>query len=370
MKKLLFMLCASALMGIFSSCHSASSDTMKFSPVVIDQSRLLVVTVNTPSNITYDGKTVNNVTFATFKRASAKGNLMIKAVSDEYYDQEDMPIDFYNKLLLAVNVKLVKKPTILVSQADALNGVVVTNDKENQESTHITAMLSVKPGTIISGNTTDPFTITTYFPAETILESTNENDSVEANVLGIRCTPDGAVFSEPVSVTLTIPNSTGFDIVCRFSGDETEEVPMEDLRNDKWLVMLSHFSDWYDYLQAVVIAVVPNQEISTGTMMVKAGLNVVPFKVKSGAVETSDTQCDLVTVFLEKKYGVYYETTRDASFTSNADGMVNYRIVQSYYDVTLQSNERVFTARVYDDAIFEILNGQGTDEGHSGGLGY
>ena len=231
-------------------------------------------------------------------------------------------------------------------------------------------MLTVKAGTIISGNTTDPFTITTYFPAETILESTNENDSVEANVLGIRCTPDGAVFSEPVSVTLTIPNSTGFDIVCRFSGDETEEVPMEDLRNDKWLVMLSHFSDWYDYLQAVVIDVVPNQEITTGTMMVKAGLNVVPFKVKSGAVETSDTQCDLVTVFLEKKYGAYYETTRDASFTSNADGMVNYRIVQSYYDVTLQSNERVFTARVYDDAIFEILNGQGTDEGHSGGLGY
>ena len=366
MKKLFFFLCATAMLGLTTSCHRGSETTPNVSPVVLDKSRTLVVTTNTSANITYEGKTFSNTTRAVFEQTSAQGELKITPTSDQYYDQKGMAVDFYDKLILAIDVQLVKKPTILVSQEDAKNGQDVNNDLENQNTTGVLATISVPPTTIITGNTIDPFTITTFVPAETVLESTKKDDEVEANVLVIRCDPDGASFSEPVSVTLDIDNSTGFDIEC-VTEDGTETLPMTDIGNDKWLVSIPHFSDWFNMLKAIVTETSEGTEVTIGTSPIVVGQNTIPYQVKAGAVETTSLRCILVTTFIKKKFGAYFETTKDATFTSDARGTATWRVTQPYRDVTLTSNIRVFKARVYDEPVFEIISVQPEQSGHSGG---
>jgi len=367
MKKIAFFLCAAALLGTMTSCHRSTDVSPNVSPVVVDKTRTLVVTTNTAADITYAGKTVSNVTTAKFENVAATGTLKIKPRSNNYYDQEDMAVDFYDKLLLAIDVQLVKKPTIAVSQDDAKSGQVVNNDLDNQNATETVANITVPPTTIITGNTTDPFTITTFVPAETVIESTEKDQEVEANVLVIRCTPDGAKFSEPVDVTLGIANSAGFDLECVYADDETETLPMTDLGNDKWKVSIPHFSDWYNYLKTVVTETAENAEVVTGTSAIKAGENKINYRVKAGALETSSLRCKLVTTFIQKKFGAYMETNRTATFSSDAAGRATWRVTQPYKDVTLKSNVKVFTARIYGEPTFEIVSTQSEADYHSGG---
>ena len=366
MKKIIPLLCVATMLAITTSCHRSPETAPNVSPVVVDKSRTLVVTTNTSANITYEGKTVSNVTRAVFEKTAAQGKLKITPTSELYYDQEDMAIDFYDKLTLAVDVQLVKKPTIEVSQGDALNGQDVNNDGENQKATGTVATISVPPTTTITGNTTDAFSITTFVPAETVLESTEKDDEVEANVLVIRCNPDGAVFSEPVTVTLGINNSTGFDLEC-VSEDGTETLPMTDLGNNQWKVSIPHFSDWFIMLKAIVTETSEGVETSSGSSAIIAGDNSNTYKVKAGAVEVTALHSPLVTTFLKKKFGSYFETTKNATFTSDASGTATWRLTQPYKDVTLRSNIKVFTARVYGEPTFEITGTQSGQGGHSGG---
>ena len=348
-----------------ASCCSPDEDTPSVSPVVVDESRTLVVTTNVPADITYGGKTFSNVTYARFEKVPAQGTLKIKSLSNLYFDQDDMAIDFDDKLTLAIDVQLVKKPTIFVSQADALLGTLVPNDAENQATTGAKAEISVPYTTVISGST-DPFSITTYVPAETQLQPTEEGDKIAANVLGIRCFPQGVTFSEPVTVTMTIDNCSGFDIEC-VSADGSKVLPVTDLGNDKMEVKISDFSgDWINYLKAEVTQTSEGTEVFTGTSPMVEGNNTVTYNVKTGAVEQTTIGSPLITNFLKREYGTYAVIPRTANFTSDESGTYTWRVTQPYRDITLVSGSKTFIARVYDEPVFEIISTQ-PEEGHSGG---
>ena len=366
MKKFCIFFCAATMLGLTTSCHRSTESAPNVTPVVVDQTRTLVVTTNTPADITYQGKTLSNVTRAVFEQTAAQGKLKITPKSDQYYDQEEMAVDFYDKLTLAIDVQLVKKPANEVSQEDAKNGQEVNNDPENQNVTGTKATINVPPTIVITGNTTSPFSITTFVPAETKLQSTSLWDELEANVLVIRCKPDGAVFSEPVLVTLDMDNSSGFDIEC-VSEDGTETLPMTDLGNNKWQVSIPHFSDWFNFLKAQVTETSENAEVTTGTSPIVAGENTISYKVKAGATEISSLRCLLVTTFIKKKFGSYIESTKKATFSSDARGTATWRVTQPYKDVTLTSKKKVFKARVYGEPVFEIVSTSSEQGGHSGG---
>lgn len=366
MKKILFYLCVAAMLGAMSSCCNTLPEVPGVSPVIVDKTRTLIVTTNVPANITYNGKTFSNVTTATFEKTEGKGNLKVTPVSNQYYDQDEMPIDFYDKLTLAVNVQLVKKPTNKVSQTDAKNGTVVTNDTDNQNATGVTATVKVPANTVITGNTTDPFAITVFVPGETILEPTNNGDELKANVLVIRLEPADAVFSEPVTVTVTIPNSDGLDLFC-MSEDGKTTIPMTYLGNDTWQMDLPHGGDWSVYMRAQVVQAVPGSELNEAETPIIAGSNSIPYKVKCGTIETSETNCPLITSFLQKKFGYYYEATKRATFTSNAPGYAYWQSKQPYTDYTFVSGNRTFTCRVYGEPTFEIIRTSADQQGHSGG---
>ena len=325
-------------------------DVLDVSPVVLDESRTLIVNVNTPCDITYGGVTYRNVMKAVFQRTVAQGKLTITPRSDQYYPQDAMDIDFYDKLTLQVNVKLAKKPVGKVTQEDAKKGKPVVNDPDNQQLTGVKATFTLPDGIEITGNTTDPFSITVFEPAKTVLEPISYE--LEANVFGIRMESTGV--STPVPLIVTIRPSTGFDIVC-VSADGTTTLTMVDLGNDNWEVFIPYATDWECFLKACVVDIFESVEYVNGTTDIVAGENIVNYPVKAGGKETTNTICPLVTTFVEKEFGVYTETTKPATFTSDAAGSATWRVTQPYQDITLKSNNRTFVVRVYGEPTFEIV---------------
>ena len=174
------------------------------------------------------------------------------------------------------------------------------------------------------------------------------------------------MFSEPVTVTLGISHSSGFDINC-VSEDGTETLEMKDLGNDQWQVSIPHFSDWFNMLKAKITEIVEGSEVTTGTSHIVEGQNKISYQVKAGAVETSSLRCVLVTTFIQKKFGTYFVTTKNATFSSDAPGTASWRVTQPYKDITLTSNIMVFKARVYGEPVFEIVSTSSDQGGHSGG---
>ena len=367
MKKIAFMLCAAAVLGAMSSCTSDSDATIKVSSVASDETRVLMVTSNVPAIFTYGDQTVSGTTTATFENVPEKGTLMIKPLSDDYFGQEKVAVAFNGNKAVALDVQLAKKPTIEVSQQDMMNGKVVTNDSENREMTGVMASIAVPSTTTITGNTTSPFSISTFVPTENGEVVTRGDDDGAAGVLVLRCAADGAKFSEPVTVTLDIPESDGLDLAC-VSEDGSETYEMAEAGNGKRLIKLSHFSDWTVVMRATATDLVTRAgsgtEVTTSTVTVKVGNNTISYTSKSGAVWTGGTKNTTVTNYLKNKVGKYVVTTKKVTKNFASAGKITYRVYQPYVDKSYTSGRAKFTARVYSDAYIEFDIPQG---GHSGG---
>lgn len=371
MKKIAFMLCAAAFLGTMSSCSSDSEETVTVTNRGAKVTRTLVVTANTLSDFTFAGKTIRS-TEATFENAPVSGSLKVTPVSAEFIEQEAMNIEFGSENTLAYDVQLAKKPTFEVSQEDMLSGQIVTNDQENFEMTGVKASIQVPSTTLISGNTTSPFSITTYVPTETGQWLTRGENTEDAGVLVMRCAADGAKFSEPVIVTLDIPESDGLDLVC-VSEDGKEVLPMIEVGGDKRQVLLSHFSEWTTVMRATstdnVTRATAGTEVSTHTINVStAGKVTITYQSKTGGVWLSGKKSTTITNYIKNNLGKYvvtnvkYETPNEVPV-----GKLTYRVIQSYEDGSYKSGSSTFKARKYTGATIEVDIPQG---GHSGGAGH
>ena len=378
MKKIAFLMCAAAVLGTMSSCSSDSEESAQIVQGVGNVTRTLVVNTNTPSNITFDGKTVANVTTATFENVAQKGILKVVPLSNEYYEQKETLVDFTEKKIIALDVMMAKKPTIEVSQADMLNGQVVFNDQENQELMGAKASIAVPANTVISGNTWSPFSITTFVPTDDVVNYITRAEGLsETNVLTLRCAADGAEFSVPVDVVLEIDNSDGFDLEI-VSADGTERYAMTEIGGDRRLMKLPHFSDWNVVMKVtggdnVTRANTTGVETKTGTVSVKAGNeNSFSYQVKSGALQTGGTKSTVVTNYLNKNYGKYVvKTITESNIYSSSNGTLTYTVTQEYTDYpNLKSGKATFSARVYREAKCTYTISSVQQGGHSGGSGH
>lgn len=370
MKRIAFLLCTAAMLGTMSSCTSDADKTIRMVKSEVDMTRTLMVSSNTAADFTFGEQTVRNVTSATFKNAPEKGTLTITPTSADYFAQEPISVDFSGKSVVALDVQIAKKPSIEVSQEDMKNGQVVTNDAENQELSGVTASIAVPSGTTITGNTTSPFSIVAFAPTEGGQWMTRGESDGDASVLVLRCAADGAKFSEPVTVTLDIPESDGLDLYC-MSEDGQEVLPLAEVGNSKRSVKLSHFSDWITVMRATeekaVTRGTAGEEISTFTISVTKDVPVqISYQSKTGAVWTGGTKSTVVTNYLKTKVGKYVVSTKTETKTFNASGTITYRVHQPYSDNSYKSGTAKFTARVYSAAYAVFEQPQG---GHSGGGG-
>lgn len=378
MKKIAFLMCTAAMLGTMSSCSSDSEETAQVIQSVGEVTRTLVVNANTPSNITFDGKTVANVTTATFENVAQKGILKVVPLSSEFYAQEESLIDFTDKKTIAMDVMMAKKPTIEVSQADMLNGQVVFNDQENQEVMGVKASIAVPSNTVISGNTWSPFSITTFVPTDNVVSyPTRAESQSEANVLTLRCAADGAEFSIPVDVMLEIENSDGYDLEI-VSADGTERYAMTEIGGDRRIMKLPHFSDWNVVMKVsggskmTRSSETQGEEPSTFTVAIKKGTNTITYQSKTGAVQTGGKKSTVVTNYLKKTYGTYAVTNKSFKYTADKAGTLTYTVTQPYKDYTgLKSGKNEFDARVYSEATVSYGTPSPIEQGgHSGGSGH
>ena len=359
MKKISLTLAALAMLsvGVFTACSSDDKDP-EVTPVVVDTNNTLVVTSNVSSTFSFAGQTQTGTT-ATFTTPQASGTLTVTASG---YVKQESEINFSSDNNAArVEVKMVKASTNQVDQA-AAKGSTVTNDNANSSASGASAGVEVPASVNITGNTTDPFSVTAYVPAASTAENVSQNSEVDAPVVAVSCTPDGAQFSEPVTVKITIPDAAGCEFECPNSAAGTGVT----VSGNTIAAQVSHFSVIPFNLKAKAVSVTEGKETSTGSVLLKNGSNEINFQQRAG-FSSSVTGNGAKYNFLKNSFGNGGNVGKKATFTSNASGSATYTVTQNYKDYTFQSGTQTFTARVYGTATVEITNTTTDTSAHSGG---
>lgn len=351
MKKIssLFAVLSLAAVGLFTTSCSDNDNPVPVPKVVddvtVDQTFVLQASSNVSATFTFNGvsKTGKEVEFETNRTT---GTLTIKANG---YVDETHEVEFSTDNTLAkISTVMVKPASITVPQAQA-KGSSVSNDAENTQATGVSGTVSVPSDVNISGNTTDPFSMVVYKPAADIVADVTVNQVIDNTVSGVLCEPDGAMFNKPVTVTVTIPDAEG----CEFAGPEGAA----SVSGNKISVEVSHFSRVPINMVAKVLRIVSGSVKNSRTIRIVKGINRFNFTQRTGfvaldAIISGGAKAN----YLESNHGANGSVVRDAQFEVDADGSAVIEEVQEYEDITYQSGNQTFTARVYRNVDASVVS--------------
>lgn len=360
----LFGVLAVAATGLLSSCDWSDSEIdAEVKPEVSTPSldgNSLVVNTNVPASITVNGETKagQNATFAV------SGDAAEVKVTAAGYTEQTVNVKFGENSMLSIDVQLVKESTNKVAQSVA-KGTTVTNDTENQNSTSIDASIVVPEDVVISENTTDEFSVVAYTPAETGEQNVNVGSDVELPVLALSCTPSGAKFSSPVTLTASTKDAEGCEVVC-VNGDES--VTATATANSV-SAEVDHFSVWNFVLKAEVVKMDESVEVKTGSILLAVGKNTITYTQKYGFEATGAQNGGLISSFLVNQFGKAGSITKSAEITSDKVGSADYTVKQAVKTYTFKSGNKTFTAKVYGTVTVTIDSTTPDTSGHSGGAG-
>jgi hypothetical protein len=259
-----------------------------------------------------------------------------------------------------VEFNFVKPSTEKKSQAEMTAGGTVANDAENQKASGINVTISAPEGTVITGNTTDPFSVTAYqLPASQETAEIKKNQAVSADIYTFDCKPDGAVFDKELTLKANLgKEAAGMQVA-------VNGVPYI-VDNDGFVEFKAkHFSTYTLTILGTVVTYTPGKkQISSSTIELKTGENEFKYNMYQG-METSETGAPLsllVSILGEPQVEVVEGT---GSFNSTAAGTATLTIEQEYLDVTVQSNTETCSARVWGEAVATVTPADGRS--HSGG---
>ena len=374
-----------AMATSFTSCHRGSDVTVP-TPVVTDEvvneTHEIIITSNVrPTSVFYNGTNITgrctittnaDGTYTITYNAGNSNGGTITVNADGYIPQE-ATVSFADNATQTISVYLVKPSTNIVDQADVNNAdheVVIENDEENKEEAakaigdsdgKIDASITVNAGTnILNSGDGSGFSITAYTPAAHVSEETtntiaNTNETTDLDpivdqidVLAVRCTPDGATFSEPVKVSLTIPGAGDhFIFKCRNSENEKETLATTVAGNNV-SVMAPHFSDWVFSVaselekigiepQPLVNGTQDNSSSSARISVRVAYTKKTGNKIISSMTNIPEESQTLIRRCLRAYFGSLGEGSQDktTSITVNAFETVEYTIYQTYKDITI-----------------------------------
>lgn len=359
----LFGVLAVAATGLLSSCDWSDDDSVANPNVVVPSlgGNTLVVNANVNATIKVgeQTKTGKNATFAVDGTKTT-----VKVSASGYLDQE-VEVSFGENTMLSVDVQLVKASKNNVAQSDASNAPV-ENDDENQGATGINASITVPANTKVEGSA-DPFSIVAYTPAEAGGQNVNEGANVELPVLALSCTPSGATFDKPVTLTASVKDAAGCEVVC-VNGNETVNATV---KSNSVSADVTHFSVWEFMLKAKVTKVVENTDelIKSGSILLANGKNTITYTQKYGFEATGVQNGGLIANFLVNQFGKAGSVSKSVDVTSDKVGSANYTVKQAVKTYTFQSGSKEFTATVYGAVTVVIDSTTPDTSGHSGGTG-
>lgn len=369
------LIAALALLGgSLTACHDHDdSGTLEVEIDHDTQTYTLTVNTNVAANVTFNGTTKSNVTSATFESITEGGSVEIAAVEDDYIDQTaNVALGANTDIVLSVT--LVKRSTETVTlEETTTESTSVSNDSENQDETGVEATVTVDAGTTITNaddlDDTDLST-TVYTPAAAEADDNVEvNDTYVSDVLVVDCTPDGAEFDTPVTITVTVADAEGTSVDCvADNGDYADNVQVSSTGLS---AEVDHFSAWTFVLNATVTAISTRTSSTTSTVHVSNGNNTFSYSKYTGFNPGSDvTTGGILYNFLQNQFGSPRATTSGTfDIAANGSGSVTYVVVQTIITYTYVSGSRTFTADVYGGVDVSISGFTADTTGHSGGSG-
>lgn len=340
MKNLIKSLALGAIVAAsFTACHTGESEpSVVVDNVVRTSTRMLVINTNVAASINFGGQTINGQT-ATFNTNANTGTVNITAAGKKAVTFD---IDFNGGEYLEYDIELVSEaPAVPAATAEAVGADPVSNGEENAEDNGgVTAEYSVAGNT--NTGVTGDYSITVFTPAEveTDIEEVQKNEKIEEAVLALDCRPDGAVFENPITVNVNIPESEGYDLGCY---DENDNETTSSHTGDKLQIQLTHFSIWDIVLKAKLtdIKETVKEDVYTGD----ASKGSISYNFKFGF--DNNAKSPLIIKYLKKLFGVAVKDVNKTVTFKKVEGKAKLTVKQKVTTYNFTSGSHTFNVNVY-----------------------
>lgn len=245
--------------------------------------------------------------------------------------------------------------------AASTDPVVVTSNLSD-----IYAELILAGGTTVADGTNDPFSITAFWGAPTIItnDGVKNGESLgDVPVIVLSCTPTGKlstaatmkvnVGTELAGETLPLENkTTGEKVTGTVQNDGNVEFKVDKLGD--WVLVFAPAASKVDK-GSVVLATIKD-------MPVTKGINTFGYKKNVGVDYSSN---GLIALFIKKMFGeTAFKEDVTRSFEADRDGTINIGVSQNYFDYTYKFGSKSFAFRVWGNDFISL-----SDIDHSGGAG-
>ena len=349
--------------GTFTACHKGdSTDPEALVDVTVDKvvfttTNTLVVRSNVEATFTFAGQTKTG-TEATFETTRRSGDLKVTATAAGKRPVE-MKVSFAKTDYQEFEVTLVTMGVAVpAATAEATGAADVTNGSTNAaENDDVTASFNVAGNT--NDGTTGDYSVTVFTPEDVETNTDNITNNTTANepVLALDCQPDGAVFRNPITMTVDIPGSEGFDISCVNADKKTEKVNAVEVSGQptKRQFVLDHFSIWDIVLNATATMTKSTQTI---TAEGDAGNGSLTYKFDYG-FETESASNTLISKYLKKLFGITKKnSSKSIKFDAVQGGTAKLTATQEVKTYTFSSNNgtQTFKATVYGKVTVNNLS--------------
>jgi hypothetical protein len=371
MKKTKFLISLTAMLAVsvmFTSCWRASEDRptkTETTTIDVQSTYELVVSSNVAAKFEVTGQAAVTNTTATFSGLTAKTVTVKATATDAAYtipsNSQEMTVTFSeDKSSAAVEFTFAKESANQVAQEDA-KGSTVTNDAENKDAFG-EVTITVPAAVNITGNTTDPFSVVAYQPAE---EPKVEDNTAEVPALTLKCEPDGAQFDPALDVKAYVGvEAAGMQVVI----NDTEYTV-----DDEGYVTFKagHFSLWNLFMCARIDRITEGTEdlYDNPSFVFSQGGNQITYTENFGYEIRNGSAVGIVKKLMKCLFGA--EKTKFSKITTistRTAGTGRLRIYQEYYDLKIICGNRDFTARIYGKVKCEITAPSTVaPQGHSGG---
>ena len=346
--------------GTFTACHKGDSVDPEAQAdktvdhVVFTTTNTLVVRSNVDATFTFAGQTQTG-TEATFETTAKTGNLKVTATGKRDVEKK---VSFAKTDYQVLEVSLVAAGKVVLKSDAEVDGVDVTNGDANRDDND-----GVEASFNVGGNDSNvngDYSVTVFTPedVETNTDAITTNTEANEPVLALDCQPDGAAFTNPITMTVKIPGSEGFDIDCVNAAKASDKaiVAVDPVDGTKRNFTLDHFSIWDIVLNATGTMTKSTQTITADG---DAGTGSLTYKFDYGFETQSPST--LVNKYLKKLFGIAKrESSKSIKFTAVQGGTAKLTATQEVKTYKFVSgtgaNKQEFTATVYGKVTVNNLS--------------
>ena len=348
------MLLSAVLLSSASACNdetqkrvAGNDDNEGWEETRVDftQSNKLVVRSNVDATFSFDGQTMTG-TEATFETTADAGTLKATAIGKR---PVEMKVSFAKTDYLEFEVALVSMGlAVYAAMAEADGAAGVTNGDANAyDNDGVTACFNVAGNT--NDGTTGDYSVTVFTPedVETNTDAITTNSTANEPVLALDCQPDGAVFRNPIAMTVNIPGSNGFSLRCESVADPSDVLTVVTSEyGEPWTFMFNHFSVWNIVLEATAASVTKTTQAISAEGDASTGS--LEYKFDYGFESTDAASSTLVAKYLKKLFGVAKkEASQTIEFEPVKGGIAKLTATQEVNTYTFVSGNKSFSATVY-----------------------